>query len=179
MLQGNEIYIESWPDVSEFPSDALKDTGLKLKNGQPAMLFSSVKASVSDKHFQWMHDKGVDGAFQQRFISDVQNAGEGQTHFNQVLKNVQTAAEAWGRTYCVMYDVRLTRTGFLFSFRFSLTKKTIKNSGTPKLDPLKADFDFIRTFLDNFKSPSYLRQNGKPVVVIWGFGFNDGNRFSV
>jgi hypothetical protein len=51
-LTSSNIFIEGWPDTSEFEADALCDTGLTLKNGSPAMLYSAVKASVTDKHMQ-------------------------------------------------------------------------------------------------------------------------------
>ncbi|MFD9397990.1 xylosidase, partial [Streptomyces sp. NPDC060011] len=39
---------------------------------------------------------------------------------------------------------------------------------------IKADWvDRMRQYAGSF---AYARQNGKPVVCVWGFGFNDGQR---
>jgi hypothetical protein len=36
--------------------------------------------------------------------------------------------------------------------------------------------DWINKMRSYTSSPAYARQNGKPVVCIWGFGFNEGNK---
>jgi hypothetical protein len=65
---------------------------------------------------------------------------------------VRTAAETYGRKFYIMYDV----TGW------TTMQSEIKTDWTSKMSAHTA-------------SGAYARQNGKPVVSIWGFGFNDTN----
>jgi hypothetical protein len=65
---------------------------------------------------------------------------------------VRGAAEATGRKFYIMYDVS----------GWASMQNEIKNDWTAKMAAHTA-------------SPAYARQNGKPVVCIWGFGFNDEN----
>ena len=63
--------IDLWPDVSELGPDERFATGFKYANGQPAEVFSSFKQATVRRHFEWMRDYGIDGAFVQRFITDL------------------------------------------------------------------------------------------------------------
>ena len=66
---------------------------------------------------------------------------------------VRAAAEATGRKFYLMYDV----TGW------TARQPEIKN-------------DWLTKMRAHTASPAYARQNGRPVVCIWGFGFNDDGR---
>jgi hypothetical protein len=140
--------IESWPDMREF-DHGYTTAYPNLGNGQPAQLFSSYDAQTVNTHFAWMRTYGVDTAALQRF-NPV--GGEGPTRDAMAVK-VRTAAEATGRKFYIMYDV----TGW------TSMQSEIKNDWTAKMSALAS-------------SPSYARQNGKPVVCIWGFGFDDPGR---
>ena len=95
-----------------------------------------------------MQQNGCDTAALQRFNP---NGGEGPTR-DAMAQKVRTAAEATGRKFYIMYDV----TGW------TNMQSEIKTDWTNKMTAHTA-------------SPAYARQNGKPVVCIWGFGFNDDN----
>jgi hypothetical protein len=140
--------IESWPDMREF-DHGYTTAYPNLGNGQPAQLFSSYDAQTVNTHFRWMQTYGVDTAALQRFnpVGD-----EGPTRDAMAVK-VRAAAEATGRRFYIMYDV----TGW------TNMQSEIKNDWTTKM-------------LAHTSSPSYARQNGKPVVCIWGFGFGDPGR---
>jgi hypothetical protein len=140
--------IESWPDVREF-DHAYPTAYPNLGNGQPARLFSSYDAQTVNTHFGWMRTYGIDTAALQRFNP---TGDEGPTRDAMAVK-VRAAAEATGRKFYVMYDV----TGW------TDMQSQIKDDWTAKMSALSA-------------SPAYARQNGKPVVCIWGFGFNDEGR---
>jgi len=73
-----------------------------------------------------------------------------------MLAAILQAAPASGRKFYIMYDV----------------------SGWTKMQTeIKTDWtDVIQKTYHALDSPAYAHQNGKPVVCIWGFGFNDGNR---
>ncbi|GAA4262387.1 discoidin domain-containing protein [Dactylosporangium darangshiense] len=140
--------ITCWPDMRDF-TKGYRSNFANLGNGQPANLFSSYDQQTVDTHFRWMQQNGCDTAALQRFNP---NGGEGATR-DAMAQKVRSAAEATGRKFYVMYDVTwwLNMQG------------EIKTDWTNKMSAHTA-------------SPAYARQNGKPVVCIWGFGFNDDGR---
>jgi hypothetical protein len=140
--------IVSWPDIREFTS-GYTTAYSNLGNGQPAKLFSSYNQQTVDTHFKWMRDYGCDTAALQRFNPF---GGEGPTRDAMAVK-VRSAAEAFGRKFYIMYDVT----------NWTNMQSELKTDWTTKMSAYTS-------------SPAYARQNGKPVVCIWGFGFNDAGR---
>jgi hypothetical protein len=119
-----------------------------FNNGQPATLFSSYDQQTVNTHFSWMQQNGCDTAALQRFNP---TGGEGPTRDAMAAK-VRSAAEAYGRKFYIMYDVS----------GWTTMQADIKADWTNKMSAYTS-------------SSAYARQNGKPVVCIWGFGFNDAN----
>ena len=119
-----------------------------LNNGGPATLFSSDDQQTVDTHFLWMRQNGCDTGALQRFDP---NGSEGPTRDAMATK-VRSAAESYDRTFSIMYDV----TGW------TNMQTEIEADWTAKMSALTA-------------SSAYAVQNGRPVVGIWGFGFNDAN----
>ncbi|RSM74794.1 xylosidase [Kibdelosporangium aridum] len=140
--------IKAWPDMREY-TRTYQTAYPALNNGQPATLFSSYDQSTVDIHFRWMQQYGCDTAALQRFNPF---GGEGPTRDAMATK-VRTAAEATGRKFYIMYDVT----------NWTDMQSQIKTDWSSKMAALTA-------------SSAYARQNGKPVVGIWGFGFNDSGR---
>ncbi|WP_433085647.1 discoidin domain-containing protein [Dactylosporangium sp. CA-052675] len=140
--------ITCWPDMRDF-TKGYRTNFANLGNGQPANLFSSYDQQTVDTHFRWMQQNGCDTAALQRFNP---NGGEGATR-DAMAQKVRSAAEAYGRKFYIMYDV----TWWL----------TMQNE-------IKADW--TNKMAAHTASSAYARQNGKPVVCIWGFGFNDDGR---
>jgi fibronectin type 3 domain-containing protein len=139
--------IHCWPDMRQFSK--VYQTGFtNFGNGQPATLFSSYDQQTVDTHFRWMAENGIDTAALQRFNP---TGGEGPTRDVMATK-VRKAAETYGRKFYIMYDVS----------GWTTMQTEIKADWTNKMSALTL-------------SPAYARQNGKPVVCIWGFGFSDGN----
>jgi hypothetical protein len=139
--------VKSWPDMRDYARGYQTAFG-SLGNGQPATLFSSYDQQTVNVHFGWMQQNGCDTAALQRFNP---NSSEGATR-DAMAARVRGAAEATGRKFYIMYDV----------------------SGWTNMQPeIKADW--ANKMSAHASSPAYARQNGKPVVGIWGFGFNDGN----
>jgi hypothetical protein len=138
----------SWPDLRDLQR-GYPTAYPNLGNGQPAALFSSYDQQTVDVHFQWMRTYGVDTAALQRFNPF---GDEGPTRDAMAVK-VRQAAEATGRKFYIMYDV----TGW------TQMQAQLKTDWTGKMSAHTA-------------SPAYARQNGKPVVCIWGFGFSDDGR---
>lgn len=140
--------IVSWPDLRDF-TRTYPTAYPNLGNGQPAALFSSYDQQTVDTHFNWMRDYGIDTAALQRFNP---TGDEGPTR-DAMTQKVRAAAERTGRKFYIMYDV----TGW------TGMQSQIKTDWTSKMSAHTA-------------SSAYARQNGKPVVCIWGFGFNDDGR---
>lgn len=139
--------IVSWPDVRDF-AHTYPTAYPNLGNGSPASLFSSYDAQTVDTHFQWMQTYGIDTAALQRFNP---TGDEGPTRDAMAVK-VRAAAEAHGRKFYIMYDVS----------GWSSMQQQIKDDWTGKMRAHTA-------------SPAYAFQNGRPVVCVWGFGFDDDN----
>jgi hypothetical protein len=139
--------LKSWPDVRDF-TRTYKTGYQNLGNGRPASLFSSYDQQTVDTHFGWMRDHGIDTAALQRF-NPV--GGEGPIRDAVTIK-VRNAAEATGRKFYIMYDVS----------GWAAMQQQIKDDWTGKMKAYAA-------------SPAYAKQDGKPVVGIWGFGFADDN----
>ena len=139
--------IKAWPDMSEYTS-TYKTAFANFNNGQPATLFSSYDQQTVNTHFSWMQQNGCDTAALQRFNP---TGGEGPTRDAMAVK-VRSAAEAYDRKFYIMYDVS----------GWTTMQADIKADWTNKMSAYTS-------------SSAYARQNGKPVVCIWGFGFNDAN----
>jgi chitodextrinase len=143
----NNNGIKAWPDMREYTR--VYQTGYQnFGNGQPATLFSSYDQQTVDTHFLWMQQNGCDTAALQRFNP---NSSEGPTRDAMAAK-VRSAAESHGRKFYIMYDVS----------GWNAMQNEIKADWTSKMSAHVA-------------SSAYARQNGKPVVCIWGFGYNDNN----
>jgi len=149
--------VDLWPDVSEY--EKTYETQFTLGNGQKARVFSSRDASTVDLHFKWMKQYGIDGVFVQRFVV-LQKIPEAKAHHDDVLKNAMNAGRKYERAVCVMYDLSDTGPGdekvLLNDIRLLAVKYNLFNHGS---------------------CPQYLYHNGKPLVAVFGVGFDEGRRY--
>ncbi|KAJ2912412.1 hypothetical protein MD484_g8005, partial [Candolleomyces efflorescens] len=155
---GGRPNLDLWPDVSSYsPSELYEAPGLKMKAGEPAMLFSSRNAQTVQRHFHWMAEHGVDGAFLQRFAGqcDVEGGHHGIRRIrDEVGDRVREAAEKEDRVFAIMYDV----------------------TGVPAdriQRILEQDWQHLLHHKRILDSPNYLKEKGTPVVALWGFGFEN------
>jgi len=149
-----------WPDMSDMGSDEkYAAPGFVTQSGAQAYVFSSQNRKTVVRHFKWMADYGIDGVFIQRFAGEVMNGGPGLKQFNNVLANCKAGAHEYGRTYAVMYDL----------------------SGIQAGDWKKVLADWRTQIVDKkiTQDSCYLFHNGKPVVAVWGIGFNDGRQYTL
>jgi hypothetical protein len=147
--------IDAWPDVSEYAQTY--ETPYLLKDGTHARFFSSLDESTTDLHFKWMQEYGLDGVFMQRFYGDTR-PGPYRSESIQILRNALKAASKYKRAIALMYDL----------------------SGLPAqgedCSRLIEDWKYMVDSLKITRQAglnTYLHENGKPVVVIWGVGFPD------
>jgi hypothetical protein len=146
------VTVDLWPDVSEYDDDELYTTAFTYDDGTPARTFSSHNRKTVVRHFKWMADYGIDGAFVQRFTNSLHDESR-RYHKDKVLSGAREGANRHGRTYAVMYDI----------------------TGMPD-DRLHTVFDDWRMLRDKMHltaDPAYQHHLRKPLVAIWGVGFNN------
>ena len=146
-------HFEMVPQMGEYPSGALTpDTGYKYNsNGSVVKLYENAVEGVVDLHFQWMKDYGLDGVLIQRFITECVSPGKALDQRNTILRQMDAAAARHGRVYAMMWDM---------------------SGGSQQWDTdIKNDFN---TYVKNYtSSQQYLKENGRPVVCIFGIGLGD------
>lgn len=156
--------IDFWPDMSEYETQYTPGKFI-LPNGEKATVFSSYDESTVMLHFKWMKDYGLDGVFMQRFVGEVINNPDGKAHFNKVLASAMKASNQYQRAICVMYDLG----GFM-------------SDNTRNADAVLTDAQEI---LDTYRLKDrnvqkyYLYENEKPLIVLWGVGFNDNRPYNM
>lgn len=150
--------IDLWPDVSELGADERFATGFTNTDGHAAEVFSSFKKATVLRHFQWMRDYGIDGAFVQRFVTDLREPSW-ERGVNTVLASCREGANRNGRAYAVMYD--------------------LSGLGSNCVAEVTNDWVALRTRMHITEDPAYLHHRGRPLVAVWGIGFNDRRRYTL
>lgn len=151
--------IDFWPEVSEYPKTYKTD--FKFADGSPAYVFSPHDESTVDVHFKWMQEYGLDGVFMQRFVSEIRNPS-GAQHFTQVLGSATKAAAKHDRTLAVMYD--------------------LSGSRPEEMEVVEKDWKMLLEkfhYDDRSRYGNYLYYKERPVVAIWGVGFNDNRKYDL
>ncbi|WP_344850140.1 glycoside hydrolase family 71/99-like protein [Pedobacter jeongneungensis] len=140
------INVEMWPDVREYTTTY--QTGFaNLGNGQPAKLFTSYSQQVVNTHFLWMRQNGIDCAALQRFGSALAADPRDLNWRNGNVPMVKAAAETYGRKFFIEYDIS----------GWTNFQSEIKTDWTTRMQT-------------HTSSTAYAKQNGKPVVSLWGIG---------
>ncbi|CAG2170089.1 unnamed protein product, partial [Oppiella nova] len=144
---------EIYPDTREY-THTYQTGYANLGNGQPAKLFSAWDKQTVDTHFKWMKEvtilNNIDTAALQRFASAVKRDPIDLKTLNGVADNVRAGAEAHDRKFYIMWDI-----------------SNWNNFATEIIE------DYDNNIKRLVSSKAYAHQNGKPVVCIWGFGFDD------
>ena len=151
--------IDIWPDVSELDADEKVATPFKHADGSTAYVFSSVNPKTVMRHFKWMEDCGVDGVYLQRFVGETKDKRR-YPALQQVMANVRAGAEKHQRAWAMMYDL----------------------SGANETDLMTTVVADWKRLIDDDKicrDRMYLHHAGKPVVAVWGIGFNDHRKYTL
>jgi hypothetical protein len=146
------LSFEMWPDLAGFtPSERFEVPDFTLPDGRPAELFSSDHPLTVLRHFEWMRDYGIDGAWLQHFVVDLPGGPSSDRTASRlrVLDHVRKAAQETGRAWAITFDI----------------------SGMPSdrtFDVLAREW---RRLVDSgvTRDDRYLHQGGKPVVQVWGY----------
>lgn len=151
--------VDMWPDVSEY--DKIYKTDFKFANDSPAYVFSSYDESSVNTHFRWMREYGIDGVFVQRFVAEIKRE-KSYNQLNKVFNSAIHAANINNRAISIMYDL------------------SGMEPGDEQL--VLKDIDYISSTYDikeRETNTSYLFHNGKPLVAVWGVGFNDKRKYGL
>jgi hypothetical protein len=157
-LKPGNAKVDLWPDVSELAPDERFATGFTNAQGHAAEVFSSFKQATVLRHFEWMRQYGIDGAFVQRFIVDLRDP-RGLRHNNTVLGHCREGAKRSGRAFAVMYD--------------------LSGLGRNCIQQVMDDWRALSTEMRVTGDAAYLRHRGKPLVTVWGVGFSDGRPYTL
>ena len=153
------VSFDLWPDLSEYDADELYPTAFTHADGSTAHLFSSANRKTVVRHFKWMQNYGIDGAFVQRFASNLRPGSDTLRNRNVVLAHAREGANRHGRAYALMYDLSgLRKGGVQRAFE---------------------DWQALRETMHLGDDPAYLKHHGKPLVAIWGVGFGDDRAYTL
>lgn len=152
-LQPGQITIDLWPDVSELPAEERFATEFRHADGRVAEVYSSYREAAVRMHFRWMQEYGIDGVFVQRFPVDTRDPSM-RSSMDTILSHCQKAADEYGRGWILMYDLSGVRPG--------------------QIDLVIDDWKRLhREQHIDIRSDGYFQHRGKPLVALWGLGFND------
>ncbi|MCW3108320.1 MAG: xylosidase [Segetibacter sp.] len=153
--------IDYWPNMSEYAKKY--KSPFKFADGSDAYLYSPYDEESVDLHFKWMKDYGIDGVHMQRFVGEVKPTNpKGKRHFNKVFANALKAAKKYGRAISVMYDL-----------------SGCSSADIPYVEEDWKELQSLFKLSDNKQNPTYLYHNSKPLVTIWGVGFNDNRKYTI
>jgi hypothetical protein len=141
----NTLSFDSWPYMSEY-TNQYPAPGFTNSDGTLAYLYSPQDQQTVDVQFNWMQDYGIDGVVVQRFVTAIAT----QPGMSNVLNNVREAANRTGRVFALEYDMTGANTNTLFS-------------------QLTNDWTYLVNSQKITQDPRYLCQNGKPLLMIFGF----------
>ncbi|WP_299664729.1 T9SS type A sorting domain-containing protein [uncultured Polaribacter sp.] len=144
--------IDMWPDMSEYEKGY--DTNMTYADGSTAQLFSSHDLSTTRTHFKWMKEYNIHGVHLQRFLSEVSDPRFFKAR-NNVLQNVIAASTEYDRHFSVMYDL-----------------SGVRDDGN-MYDKLINDWEYLVDNYDILNQDGYVKEDGRPVVAIWGIGFKN------
>lgn len=153
------------PDISEAAPEELCPLPLAFKEGAQALVFSSDNPATVNRHFRWMRDYGIDGAFVQRFPVSFYSGNAEPSAFrdsgDRVLRHCRDAAREHGRACALMFD--------LSGLRSNAAEVVIR------------DFQHLTAAgtLDLAADAPWQRHNGKPLIALWGVGFDDNRKYDL
>jgi hypothetical protein len=143
--------IDPFPDMSD-----LADAGIPLYDylttfpgGGKVYVYSNYNPGPTNVHFRWMQQYDVSGAMLQRFTTEINgNCAQCFAFRNEVTKNVMAAAQTYGRTFNIMWDV---------------------SGDNDAVASIEKDWPYLVDTLKITESPRYQKHRGRPLVSIWGF----------
>jgi hypothetical protein len=155
---GWRIGFDLLPDVSELAPEERFASDLVDAAGRPIELFSSHRSATVIRHFKWMEDYGIDGAFVQRFAVNL-NEPRRLANVTKVLGDCRDGALLHGRVYAVMYD--------------------LSGMQGDSLAVVSEDWLQLRDRMKIGEDAASLQIGGRPLVAVWGIGFKTRQDYSL
>ena len=150
-----KVSVEMWPDMTGLGPDERFATAFKNADGSTAEVFSSTRAATIERHFEWMRDYGIDGAFLQRFATTTRDP-RFRAPMDEVMAHCRESAAKNGRGWVLMYDLTGLKAG----------------QSTVVIDDWKRLVQEKRVARDGSEA-AYFKHHGKPLVALWGMGFKE------
>jgi hypothetical protein len=148
-------HIEMWPDMTEFGAEERFATEFRHADGRIAEVFSSVREATVRRHFAWMREYGIDGAFLQRFATQTRDP-RFRAPMDEVLAHCRKSAQEHGRGWTLMYDLTGLKAGqanvVMEDWKRLVRERRVSRDGA---------------------DPAYFQHRGKPLVALWGLGFKE------
>jgi hypothetical protein len=147
-----KLAFDTWPDMSELTSsEKYPVPGFTYPDGSQAYLYSAQNPKTVLRHFQWMKQYGIDGVWLSEFCGHFPGGRQeaDTTAMLTIMRNVRSAATATGRTWAFMWDMSGLPGPSAHDIILNQWKKMVDGGIT--------------------SDPRYMHQNGKPVLLIWGF----------
>ena len=164
-FEPGQVTVDFWPDMSEADADEKYATPFTHKDGSQANVFSSTNTKTVNRHFKWMNDYGIDGVFFQQFASNLRsNNPKGRANALVVFDNIIAGAKANNnRLVSIMYDLSGSNA-----------------TGTMVNDIKQHWQEMANKHGVNDNTKEYvLTYQQKPVVAIWGVGFNRTDNYDL
>ena len=145
--------------MTELGNDERFPTKFQNPDGSTASLFSSYHPKTVDRHFKWMKEYGIDGAMLQRFGVSLKSP-QSYDFGTAVMQNVRQGAENHARSWAMMYDL----TGM---------------KAEEVMPVITSDWNRLVEKGRILNDTGYLHHGGKPLVAVWGIGFNDKRAYGL
>ncbi|MEZ6194844.1 MAG: glycoside hydrolase family 71/99-like protein [Planctomycetota bacterium] len=149
--------IDLWPDLAGYPPSWTEPSPFRLPDGSPARVYSSARAEIVDHHLALMARHGIDGPVLQRFGVLLRSPAR-RAHADRVLRALRASARRHDRVWAVAFDLSGLRREELGA-------------------PLRREIRHVLALAGPDDDPRYLRVGGRPLVEIWGVGFDDGRDY--
>lgn len=151
-----KLAFDTWPDMSEMSEkEKYPAPGFTYADGRQAYLYSAQNYQTVLRHFQWMRNYDIDGVWLSEFCGHFPGGGSqyDSTAVLHIMQNVRKAAKETGRTWAFMWDM----SGFGRQMSKESVYAIITNQWKKMVEEGVTSDD------------RYLHENGKPVLLIWGF----------
>jgi len=152
--QVEHLHGDQWPAMDEYTT--LYPTDMTYADGSPVKVYSARDYETIDLHVKWMKEYGIKGLALQRQQNIIDRTHVRDTR-DQIAQHVRKACEKYGVKFFLM--------------PCNNAKSEQQNKGV-----VKRFVDDWKHLVDNIKiteSPMYARQEGKPVIIMWGLGFDN------
>ena len=149
---GGKIAVEMWPDVSDLPAEEKVPTDFRHADGSVAPVFDAQNVNTVNRHFEWMKNYGIGGAWLQRFAGPTRDERV-RVSMDKVLNNVRAASRKNKVPWALMFDLSGVQADDIFP--------TVTADWKRLVDAKIRD------------DPNYLFHENKPAVALWGIGFSD------